>query len=95
MSTSNNRPALWAAWDNASWHLSKQVRGWIGEHNRAVKRGEARMWIVLGFLPSKSPWLSPIEPKWMQQPAEDRRTRPPADGGRDRGMGLCQFRLCS
>ncbi len=51
-------------WDNASWHLSKQVQGWIREHNRAVKRGEARMRIVVCFLPSKSPWLNPIEPKW-------------------------------
>jgi hypothetical protein len=25
-------------WDNASWHVSKEVRRWIGEHNRAVKK---------------------------------------------------------
>jgi len=59
------KTALLLVWDNASWHLSKAVRGWIKEHNRAVKRGEARMRIVVCFLPSKSPWLNPIEPKWM------------------------------
>jgi hypothetical protein len=26
-------------WDNASWHVSKEVRRWIGEHNRQVKKG--------------------------------------------------------
>ncbi len=53
------KTALLLVWDNASWHLSKQVWGWIKEHNRAVKRGEARMRIVVCFLPSKSPWLNP------------------------------------
>ncbi len=24
-------------WDNASWHISKEVRGWLGSHNRKVK----------------------------------------------------------
>ena len=26
-------------WDNASWHISKEVRGWIASHNRKVKNG--------------------------------------------------------
>jgi hypothetical protein len=25
-------------WDNASWHISKEVREWIASHNREVKR---------------------------------------------------------
>ena len=25
-------------WDNASWHISREVRDWIRGHNRAVKR---------------------------------------------------------
>jgi hypothetical protein len=30
---------VWALiWDNASWHVSKAVRAWIGGHNRQVKR---------------------------------------------------------
>ena len=52
-------------WDNASWHVSKQVRGWITAHNRAVKCGEAAVRIVACPLPTKSPWLNPIEPKWL------------------------------
>ncbi len=30
---------LLLVWDNASWHVSKEVRRWIGEHNRQVKKG--------------------------------------------------------
>ena len=25
-------------WDNASWHISKEVRRWLGKHNRRVKK---------------------------------------------------------
>lgn len=57
--------ALWAAWDNASWHVSKAVRTWIRQHNRAVKGEEAAVRIIVCPLPSKSPWLNPIEPQWM------------------------------
>ncbi len=57
--------ALLLVWDNASWHLSKAVRAWIGQHNRAVKAEGHGVRIVTCFLPSKSPWLNPIEPKWM------------------------------
>ncbi|MGH2371506.1 MAG: transposase, partial [Chloroflexota bacterium] len=56
--------ALLLVWDNASWHLSQAVRTWLQEHNRQVKaRGEG-VRILSCFLPSKSPWLNPIEPKW-------------------------------
>jgi transposase len=52
-------------WDNASWHTSREVRRWIGRHNRALKKGEKKgVRIVTCFLPKKSPWLNPIEPKW-------------------------------
>ncbi len=59
------KTALLLVWDNASWHVSKAVRTWIRSHNRAVKQGEARVRIVVCPLPSKSPWLNPIEPKWV------------------------------
>ena len=53
-------------WDNASWHVSKEVRRWIGEHNRAIKKGFRRgVRIVSCLLPKRSPWLNPIEPKWV------------------------------
>jgi transposase len=59
------KTALLLVWDNASWHVSKAVRGWIGQRNRRVKEAGAGLRIVTCFLPSKSPWLNPIEPKWM------------------------------
>ena len=61
----HGKRALLLIWDNASWHVSMAVRGWIRAHNRAVKRGEAAVRIVACLLPTKSPWLNPIEPKWM------------------------------
>jgi hypothetical protein len=51
-------------WDNASWHVSQEVRRWLRAHNqRAHREGGVRL--VPGFLPSKSPWLNPIEPTWV------------------------------
>ncbi|MDQ6731497.1 MAG: transposase [Actinomycetota bacterium] len=57
--------ALLLVWDNASWHVSKEVRRWITAHNRAVRQEAKGVRIVVCPLPSKSPWLNPIEPKWM------------------------------
>jgi transposase len=52
-------------WDNASWHYSKQVKTWIREHNQKVKQENKGVRILPFFLPTKSPWLNPIEPKWV------------------------------
>lgn len=52
-------------WDNASWHISQAVRTWIRQHNRQVKRNGQGVRILACLLPVKSPWLNPIEPKWM------------------------------
>ena len=53
-------------WDNASWHKSREVRRWIGEHNREVKKGRKEGVRIIGcLLPKQSPWLNPIEPKWV------------------------------
>jgi transposase len=57
--------ALFLVWDNASWHVSQRVRAWIRAHNRRVKKDKAGVRIVVCPLPSKSPWLNPIEPKWV------------------------------
>jgi hypothetical protein len=59
------KTALLLIWDNASWHISKAVRSWIRAHNRRVKQGQRGVRIVLCLLPSKSPWLNAIEPKWV------------------------------
>ncbi len=52
-------------WDNASWHTSKEVRIWISAHNQKVKNGAHGVRIIGCLLPKKSPWLNPIEPKWV------------------------------
>jgi hypothetical protein len=52
-------------WDNASWHISKRVKGWIHTHNRQVKQDGVGVRILACQLPVKSPWLNPIEPKWV------------------------------
>lgn len=51
-------------WDNASWHTSRAVRGWITAHNRHVKASRQGCRMLVCRLPRKSPWLNPIEPKW-------------------------------
>ncbi len=56
---------VWALiWDNASWHKSQQVRRWIRGHNARVK-AEGGVRIVVCLLPVQSPWLNPIEPRWL------------------------------
>jgi hypothetical protein len=57
---------VWALiWDNASWHVSQRVRAWIRAHNRKVKQRGHGVRILPCPLPVKSPWLNPIEPKWV------------------------------
>jgi hypothetical protein len=60
-----SKRALLLIWDNAGWHISHEVRGWIRAHNWGVRRRGQGVRIVACFLPSKSPWLNPIEPQWM------------------------------
>ena len=53
-------------WDNASWHISREVRAWIASHNREVKKSGRGVRIISCLLPKKSPWLNAIEPKkWV------------------------------
>jgi hypothetical protein len=52
-------------WDNASWHISKELRRWLGKHNRRVKQTGEGVRIVSCLLPKRSPWLNSIEPKWV------------------------------
>lgn len=58
------KEALLLVWDNASWHVSRAVRQWIRSHNRQVKSRGQGVRIINCYLPIKSPWLNPIEPKW-------------------------------
>jgi DDE superfamily endonuclease len=59
------KTALLLIWDNASWHLSRAVRSWLADHNRTVKATGKGVRIVVCQLPSQSPWLNPIEAKWV------------------------------
>lgn len=59
------KKALLLVWDNASWHGSHQVEEWTKGHNRQVKTGEKGVRILPCPLPIKSPWLNPIEPRWV------------------------------
>lgn len=57
--------ALLLVWDNASWHDSGLVRAWLRQRNRQVKHTGQGVRILVSALPIKSPWLNPIEPKWL------------------------------
>jgi len=61
---SEGKAALLMIWDNASWHISREVREWVRAHNRRVKHAGGCLLLVCR-LPSKSPWLNNIEPKWV------------------------------
>jgi len=62
--TDQGKRALFLIWDNATWHNSKCVRTWVKAQNRLAKQqGTCRL--IICRLPSKSPWLNPIEPKWL------------------------------
>src|SRR4051812_48243349 len=58
------KKALLLVWDNATWHGSQIVKVWITAHNRKVRQGGG-VRIVVCPLPTKSPWLNPIEAKWL------------------------------
>ena len=57
------KEALLLGWDNAPWHISRAVRQWLRAHNRQVKATGRGVRILNCYLPIKSPWLNPIEPK--------------------------------
>ena len=59
------KKVLLLIWDNASWHISKEVRRWLGKHNCEVKKSGEGVRIVSCLLPKQSPWLNAIEPKWV------------------------------
>lgn len=48
-------------WDQASWHTSKRTRAWIRAYNQRAKR-EGLPRLIICELPSRSPWLMPLEP---------------------------------
>ena len=59
------KKALLLIWDNASWHVSQAVQSWITTHNQQVKHSGQGVRLLVCPLPTKSPWLNPIEPMWV------------------------------
>ncbi len=43
----------------------QRAKDWITEHNRQVRQTGTGVRIVSCPSPVKSPWLNPIEPKWV------------------------------
>jgi hypothetical protein len=69
---SQGQRVLVLIWDNASWHVSKEVRRWLQQHNRSAlaaersgKPGQLGVRIIPCWLPVKRPWLNRIEPHWV------------------------------
>lgn len=59
-----SKRVLVVIWDRASWHASKQVKHWVRQHNHQVRQ-EGGVRLLTYLLPSKSPWLNPMEPIWL------------------------------
>jgi hypothetical protein len=65
LAQARGKRAVLLVWDNASWHDSQIVRTWLRAHNRQVKQTGQGVRLRACYLPVKSPWLNPIEPKWL------------------------------
>jgi transposase len=76
-------------WDRATWHLSKKVVRWIRQHNQQVKQEEQGVRLLTCLLPTKSPWLNPMEPIWLH--AKRKVVEP--DG--DLSVKVLKERLCA
>ena len=59
------KTALRLVWDNAAWHVSAAVRAWRAAPNHQVKTAGQGVRVVECRLPTKRPWLNPIEPQWV------------------------------
>ena len=86
------KAALLLVWDNAAWHVSREVRAWVKAHNRAARTGGG-VRIIVCRLPIKSPWLNPIEPKWVhgKRAVDDPARTLPADELQQR---VCDYYRC-
>jgi len=81
--------ALIVMWDRATWHISKKVTKWVRQHNRQVKQSGDGVRLLTCLLPTKSPWLNPMEPIWRH--AKRKVVEP--DG--DLSVKVLKERLCA
>lgn len=76
-------------WDRASWHISKRVRQWVRQTNLAVKRTGQGVRLLTFLLPTRSPWLNPMEPIWCHA------KRKVAEPDGDLSVNELKERLCA
>jgi len=73
-----DKQVLVLIWDNASWHVSKQVRAWLRAHNQTVwqetRTGKAGVRIIPCWLPTKSRLYQPDRAEMDPWQTSDRRT---------------------
>jgi hypothetical protein len=84
---------LLVIWENASWHISKEVRRWLGKHHRLVKRSGEGVRIVSCLLPKQSPWLNANRAEVDPRQAQSGRARWSAGRLRACREGLPGFRM--
>jgi hypothetical protein len=84
------KKVLLLIWDNASWHISKEVRRWIGRHNRRIKEGGEGVRVVSCLLPKQSPWLNARS----SRSGFSRRAKSRRAGGAARSIRACGHRVC-
>lgn len=75
-------------WDRASWHKSRQIKQWVRQHN-CQTRQDGGVRLLTCLLPSKSPWLNPMEPIWLHS----KRKVVEPDG--ELSVNVLKDRLCS
>jgi hypothetical protein len=76
-------------WDRATWHMSKKVTRWVHQLNRQAKQEQHGVRLLTSLLPSRSPWLNPMEPIWLHA----KRKVVEADG--DLAVKVLKERLCA
>lgn len=86
---SRHKQVLVIIWDRATWHKSKRLKTWVHSHNQQVKKEPDGVRLLLCLLPSKSPWLNPMEPIWLHA---KRKVSEPDD---DLSVKVLKQRLCA
>jgi transposase len=76
-------------WDRATWHLSKKLIRWVRQHNLQAKQEDQGVRLLTCLLPTKCPWLNPMEPIWLHA---KRKVMEPDD---DLSVKVLKERLCS
>jgi hypothetical protein len=90
-------------WDRAPWHRSKQTRAWIRAYNQRAKR-EGLTRLIVCQLPTRSPWLMPLESifGWVKHRVRDSSRAPecgraflPEAGRFSQGQTRPRPRICA